>query len=32
MDAELHDGLIPHHQLGRIGTPKDIAAITSFLL
>lgn len=32
MDAELRDGMIPHHPLGRLGTPTDIAAVTSFLL
>lgn len=32
MDAELRDAMVPHHPLGRIGTPKDIAAVTSFLL
>jgi 3-oxoacyl-[acyl-carrier protein] reductase len=32
MDAELRDGLLSHHPLGRLGTPRDIAAFTSFLL
>jgi 3-oxoacyl-[acyl-carrier protein] reductase len=32
MDAELRDGMVPHHPLGRLGTPADIAAVTSFLL
>ncbi|MBA8816553.1 3-oxoacyl-[acyl-carrier protein] reductase [Microbacterium halimionae] len=32
MDAELRDGMVSHHPLGRIGTPADIAAVTSFLL
>ena len=32
MDAELRGRMIQHHPLGRIGTPHDIAAVTSFLL
>lgn len=32
MDAEQRDSMIPHHPLGRLGTPTDIAAVTSFLL
>mgnify|MGYP000938030999 CR=1 FL=1 len=32
MDAETRDALTEHHPLGRLGTPRDIAAITSFLL
>jgi 3-oxoacyl-[acyl-carrier protein] reductase len=32
MDDELRAGLVPHHPLGRLGTPRDIAAVTSFLL
>ncbi|MEV8266846.1 SDR family oxidoreductase [Microbacterium sp. NPDC076911] len=32
MDDDLRDGMTSHHPLGRIGTPKDIAAVTSFLL
>lgn len=32
MDAELRDGLLSRQPLGRLGTPRDIAAFTSFLL
>ena len=32
MDDDLRDGIVSHHPLGRLGTPKDIAAVTSFLL
>lgn len=32
MDAELRESMVPHHPLGRLGTPEDIAAVTSFLL
>ena len=32
MDAELRDTLLQHHPLGRLGTPGDIGAFTSFLL
>lgn len=32
IDDRLHDELVPHHPLGRLGTPRDIAALTSFLL
>ncbi|BDV32330.1 SDR family oxidoreductase [Microbacterium terricola] len=32
MDADLRAGMVPHHPLGRLGTPGDIAAVTSFLL
>ncbi|MDO9441802.1 MAG: SDR family oxidoreductase [Beijerinckiaceae bacterium] len=32
MDDDLRDGMISHHPLGRLGTPRDIAAVTSFLL
>lgn len=32
MDDDLRDGLIPLHPLRRLGTPTDIAAVTSFLL
>lgn len=32
MDGELREGMVPHHPLGRLGTPGDIAAVTSFLL
>ncbi|CAH0170590.1 MULTISPECIES: SDR family oxidoreductase [unclassified Microbacterium] len=32
MDDETRTTLTSHHPLGRAGTPKDIAAVTSFLL
>ncbi len=32
MDADTRDGLGSMHPLGRLGTPRDIAALTSFLL
>lgn len=32
MDQELRDALAPHHPLGRLGSPRDIAAVVSFLL
>ena len=32
MDAETRESLTPHHPLGRLGTPRDIAGITAFLL
>lgn len=32
MDDDLRRDMIPHHPLGRLGTPEDIAAVTSFLL
>jgi len=32
MDDETRTALTSHHALGRMGTPKDIAGITSFLL
>lgn len=32
MDDETRIALTAHHPLGRLGTPRDIAAITSFLL
>lgn len=32
MDDTTRDGLAPHHPLARLGTPRDIAAITAFLL
>lgn len=32
MDDDFRDGMVPLHPLGRLGTPKDIAAVTSFLL
>ena len=32
MDEETRTGLLPYHSLGRLGTPRDIAAITAFLL
>lgn len=32
MTPELNESMVPHHPLGRLGTPKDIAAVTSFLL
>lgn len=32
MDAETRTALTAHHPLGRSGTPRDIAAITSFLV
>lgn len=32
MDAETRESLTPYHPLGRLGTPRDIAGITAFLL
>lgn len=32
MNSELRNSMVPHHPLGRLGTPEDIAAVTSFLL
>ncbi|MEI4270184.1 SDR family oxidoreductase [Klenkia sp. LSe6-5] len=32
MDDELRASLVPHHPLGRLGTPTDIAGVVSFLL
>lgn len=32
MDAETREPLTAHHPLGRLGTPRDIAGITAFLL
>ncbi|MDU0328585.1 SDR family oxidoreductase [Microbacterium sp. KSW2-21] len=32
MDDETRDALTPHHALGRMGTPRDVAGITAFLL
>lgn len=32
MDDETRDGLAGYHPLGRLGTPRDIAAVTAFLL
>lgn len=32
MDEELREALRPHHPLGRLGTPADIAAVTAFLI
>jgi 3-oxoacyl-[acyl-carrier protein] reductase len=32
MDDGIRSSLEPHHPLGRLGTPRDIAGITSFLL
>lgn len=32
MDDETRDALTPHHALGRMGTPRDIAGIAAFLL
>ncbi|MEV7872996.1 SDR family oxidoreductase [Microbacterium sp. NPDC089188] len=32
MDDETRDGLAGYHPLGRFGTPRDIAAVTAFLL
>src|SRR5699024_12523326 len=32
MDDATRSGLAPHHPLGRLGTPRDIAAVTSFLI
>lgn len=32
MDAETRDALAGYHPLGRFGTPRDIGAITAFLL
>ena len=32
MDEETRAGLVPYQPLGRIGTPRDIAGVTAFLL
>ncbi|RBP62784.1 3-oxoacyl-[acyl-carrier protein] reductase [Brevibacterium sanguinis] len=32
MDDGLREALTPHHPLGRLGTPADIAAVTAFLI
>jgi len=32
MDAETRDAMPAHHPLGRLGTPRDIAGVTAFLL
>lgn len=32
MDEETRTGLIPYQPLGRMGTPRDIAGVTAFLL
>nr|WP_309131928.1 SDR family oxidoreductase [Brevibacterium sp.] len=32
MEGELREALTPHHPLGRLGTPADIAAVTAFLV
>lgn len=32
MDDELRAGLAPHHPLGRLGTPRDIADVVAFLV
>lgn len=32
MDAALRESLVPMHPLGRLGTPRDIAALVSFLV
>ena len=32
MDDDLRAGLVPHHPLGRLGTPADIAGVVAFLL
>lgn len=32
MDAETREGLSPLQPLGRLGTPRDVADATSFLL
>lgn len=32
MDDALRDSLAPHHPLGRLGTPADIAGVVAFLL
>ena len=32
MDDETRTGLAPHQPLGRMGTPRDIAGVTAFLL
>lgn len=32
MDDELRDGLVAHHPLGRLGTPRDIADVVVFLV
>lgn len=32
MDDELRDGLVAHHPLGRLGTPRDIADVVAFLV
>ena len=32
MDDALREGLVPHHPLGRLGTPQDVAGVVAFLL
>ena len=32
MDAETRDALTGYHPLGRMGTPRDVAGVTAFLL
>lgn len=32
MDEETRAGLVPYQPLGRMGTPRDIAGVTAFLL
>lgn len=32
MDAATRDGLAPHHPLGRLGEPRDIAGVVAFLV
>lgn len=32
MDEDTRTELVPYHPMGRLGTPRDIAAVTSFLL
>lgn len=32
MDDDVRDGLLPHHPLGRLGRPRDVADVVAFLL
>ncbi|KQO41780.1 SDR family oxidoreductase [Aeromicrobium sp. Leaf245] len=32
MDDQLREGLLPHQPLGRLGEPRDVAAVVAFLL
>ncbi|MHA7264300.1 SDR family oxidoreductase, partial [Arthrobacter sp. TMN-37] len=32
MNEDLRTTLVPHHPLGRLGTPADIAGVVSFLV